>query len=170
MGPDQNERQQIQHRREHHIGRLLLQAQRAFNARAIEKLNARGYAGLSVSHTALLPHIDPEGTRITTLAERTGMTKQGMGQLIADLERQGFVERAPDPADGRATLIRFTDAGWRYLRDASAVKTELEAEYSDMLGAERFAALCDILADLNDRHGAKDRAGASGAGSVATRG
>jgi DNA-binding MarR family transcriptional regulator len=148
MESDQRERKRIEHRREHHIGRLLLQAQRAFNARAIDKLNARGYAGLSVSHTAILPHIDLAGTRITTLAERSGMTKQGMGQLVSELERQGVVERIPDPADGRATLIRFTEAGWQYLRDASAIKTELEDEYIAALGAERFAALCETLADL----------------------
>jgi DNA-binding MarR family transcriptional regulator len=148
MNPEEIERQRIEQRREHHIGRLLLQAQRAFNARAIDKLNARGYAGLSVSHTAILPHIDLGGTRITTLAERSGMTKQGMGQLVSELERQGVVERIPDPADGRATLIRFTGVGWRYLRDASEIKSELEAEYIALLGAERFAALCQTLADL----------------------
>jgi DNA-binding MarR family transcriptional regulator len=154
MLPEASERQRIQQRREHHIGRLLLQAQRAFNARAIDKLRARGYTGLSVSHTSVLPHIDPEGIRITTLAERTGMTKQGMGQLVSDLERQGIIERVPDPADGRATLIRFTEAGWQYLRDASEIKTELEAEYSRLLGAERFALLCDTLAALvaHDHH------------------
>lgn len=150
MLPEQRERRAIQQRREQHIGRLLLQAQRAFNARAIEKLNARGYAGLSVSHATLLPHIDVDGTRITTLAERAGMSKQGMGQLVSDLERQGFVERVPDPADGRATLIRFTEAGWSYLRDAAEVKTELETEYRRLLGDDRFTALCEMLRDLID--------------------
>jgi DNA-binding MarR family transcriptional regulator len=145
MNAHVDERAKIEHRREHHIGRLLLQAQRTFNARAIDKLQARGYAGLRVSHTALLPHIDTEGTRITTLAERTGMTKQGMGQLVSDLERQGVLERVPDPADGRATLIRFTTAGWDYLRAASEVKAELEADYRRELGAERFAALRGAL-------------------------
>ncbi len=145
MNAHVDERAKIEYRREHHIGRLLLQAQRAFNARAIDKLQARGYAGLRVSHTALLPHIDTDGTRITTLAERTGMTKQGMGQLVSDLERQGVLERTPDPADGRATLIRFTPAGWDYLRAASEVKAELEADYRRELGDERFAALGDAL-------------------------
>jgi len=157
-----NEHERIEYRREHHIGRLLLQAQRAFNARAIDKLQARGYTGLRVSHTALLPHIDAGGTRITTLAERTGMTKQGMGQLVADLERQGFLERAPDPADGRATLIRFTPAGWDYLRAASDVKAELEADYRRELGEERFAALRDTLADLIAHE--QQRTGAPNAG------
>lgn len=132
---------EVRELREQHIGRLLLQAQRAFNARAIAKLHARGHAGLTVAHTALLPHLDLEGTRITTLAERAGMTKQGMGQLVSELERQGYVRRGTDPTDARAVLVRFTDAGWQFLRDAHAVKRELETEYATILGQEQLDAL-----------------------------
>lgn len=135
----------LQNLREQHIGRLLLQAQRAFNQAAIARLQQRGYSGLSLTHTALLPHLDLEGTRITTLAERAGITKQGMGQLVTDLERQGLVRRAPDPADGRATLVTFTDAGWAYLQAAHEVKKALEAEYVALLGEEGFAELRSLL-------------------------
>jgi DNA-binding MarR family transcriptional regulator len=145
----------LQELRDQHIGRLLLQAQRTFNNQAIEKLRQRGYQGLGVAHTALLPHLDLDGTRITVLAERAGMTKQGMGQLVADLERQGLVTRKPDPADGRATLVQFTDAGWAYLRDAHEVKKELEADYAQILGASGLAELRSLLTALID-HQAPD--------------
>jgi DNA-binding MarR family transcriptional regulator len=138
----------LQELRDQHIGRLLLQAQRAFNTQAIEKLRERGYQGLGVAHTALLPHLDLNGTRITVLADRAGMTKQGMGQLVADLERQGLVTRKPDPVDGRATLVQFTDAGWNYLRDAHEVKKELEAEYAEFLGVPGLAELRSLLTAL----------------------
>lgn len=132
-----------------HIGRLLLQAHRMFSARAAENLRERGYGGLTMAHIALLPHLDAEaGMRITTLAERAGMTKQGMGQLVQDLERQGYLERERDPADGRATLVRFTAPGRRLLADAVAVVGEVEAEFAAALGADRFAALRDALAAL----------------------
>ena len=139
---------QLRELRDRHVGRLLLRASRAFNARAAEKLRARGYGGLSLAHIGLLPHLDEDGTRITTLAERAGMTKQGMGQLVVDLERQGLLTRAPDPADRRATLVRFTDAGLRFLADAVAVTGELEAEYAANLGEQRLAALRETLAVL----------------------
>src|SRR5688572_28064654 len=90
-----------------HLGRLLLRASRAFNARAAEQLRARGYQGLTLAHIGLLPHLDEEGTRITVLAERAGMTKQGMGQLVIDLERLGFLSRVTDETDRRATLVCF---------------------------------------------------------------
>src|SRR5690348_1485014 len=89
-------REMLEELRAEHIGRLLLHAQRAFNTQAIEKLRARGHAGLGMAHTAVLPHVDLDGTRITTLAERAGMTKQGMGQLVSDLERLGYLERTTD--------------------------------------------------------------------------
>ena len=83
--------------RERHIGRLLLRAHRAFSARAAEKLRDRGYEHVALAHIALLPHLDEAGTRATTLAERAGMTKQGMGQLVRELETHGYLERRPIP-------------------------------------------------------------------------
>jgi DNA-binding MarR family transcriptional regulator len=147
------EREQLAHLeelRERHVGRLLLRAHRAFNARAVEKLRARGYVGLTLAHVALLPHLEVAGTRITTLAERAGMTKQGMGQLVLDLERQGYVTRAPDPTDRRATLVRFTEDGRRFLRDAVAVTRELETDFAALLGEARLEALRSALAALVD--------------------
>jgi DNA-binding MarR family transcriptional regulator len=147
--------QQLQELRERHIGRLLLRAHRAFSGRAVEKLRERGYDGFSLAHLNLLPHLDIAGTRITTLAERGGMTKQGMGQLVRDLERQGYVALAPDPSDGRATLVRFTEAGQQFLRDAVAVTSELETEYAAVLGQQRLHDLktaLNAIVEASPRH------------------
>jgi len=139
------EHRQLQELRERHVGRLLLQAHRAFNARAVTKLQARHYDGLTLAHIGLLPHLSVDGERVTVLAERAGMTKQGMGQLVLDLERQGYVARVPDPTDRRAMIVRFTDAGWRFLRDAVAVTRELEAEYAAILGEQQLEQLRSAL-------------------------
>jgi DNA-binding MarR family transcriptional regulator len=147
---------QLQELRERHVGRLLLRAHRAFSARAVEKLRERSYEGISLAHLNLLSHLDVEGTRITALAERGGMTKQGMGQLVRDLERQGYVALAPDPSDGRATLVRFTDAGQRFLRDAVAVTNDLETEYAAVLGQRRLHELkttLNAIVEASPRHG-----------------
>ena len=139
---------QLQDLREQHVGRLLLRASRAFNARATEKLRSRGYAGLTLAHLSLLPYLDANGTRVTILADRAGITKQGMGHLILDLERQGYIERVPDPTDRRAALVLFTEAGQRFLSDAVAVTGELEAEYAAVLGEQRLAVLRETLSVL----------------------
>lgn len=140
--------EQLAELRREHIGRLLQRANRMFSERATELLRARGHRALSLAHTTLLSYLDLEGTRITVLAERAGMTKQAMGQLVAELEDQGYLVRAPDPTDRRASLVRFTDAGWRFLRDAAEIKREIQAEYAAILGEERLAELRDSLERL----------------------
>ncbi len=138
----------IRQTRDEHIGRLFLRASRSFAALATRKLREKGHLGLGTAHTALLPHMDLEGTRATDLAGRAGMSKQAVGQVVRDLERQGYVERRQDPTDGRAALVCFTDAGWSFLRDAGDVKREIEAEYSAILGVERMQLLRSALNDL----------------------
>jgi DNA-binding MarR family transcriptional regulator len=142
---------QLESMRRAHVGRLLLQAHRDFSTRAITKIRERGYTGLSIAHIAILPHLDSEGARVSTLAERAGMTKQGMGQLVLDIERQGYVERVPDPTDGRAALVRFTNQGLRLLTDAVAVTQAIESEYAEILGSARLANFKDALTKLVER-------------------
>jgi DNA-binding MarR family transcriptional regulator len=137
--------EQIAELRQQHIGRLLLRAHRDFSLRSVEKLRARGHAGLSLAHTGLIAHLDLDGTRITTLAERVGVTKQAVGHLVQDLEQKGYIERSTDPSDRRATIVRFTEAGWQFLRDAHVVKREIEAEYTAILGTEQMQELRSAL-------------------------
>ncbi len=148
MPSSDTERDNIQHLRNHHIGRLFLQAQRAYSTHAIEELRARGYTELGAAHAAILPHIEVEGTRATVIAERSGMSKQGAGQVVDDLARQGLVRRIPDPADGRASLVVFTEAGWDYLRVAAELKQAIEADYAHLLGPGQFETLCTDLARI----------------------
>jgi DNA-binding MarR family transcriptional regulator len=139
---------QLDELRQQYIGRLLLQAQRASRVRATEKLRTRGHDGLSIAHTNLISSLDLDGTRITTLAERIGISKQAVGHLVLDLEQRGYIERAVDPADRRATIVTFTDAGWRFLNDAYYVKREIEAEYSAILGEQGMVQLRTLLNKL----------------------
>lgn len=144
--------EQLEELRQEHIGRLLLRAHRAFSEQALRKLRQRGHTHLSMVHTTLLPHLDVNGTQATVLAERVGITKQAAGRIIADLEREGYVQRLPDPVDQRAIMIIFTDAGRQFLVDAYHVKKEIEEEYTALLGAERMQQLRSSLLDLLDRN------------------
>jgi len=139
---------QIEELRQEHIGRLLLRANRAFSEQALRKLRQRGHTRLSMTHTTLLPHVDVNGTQATVLAEKAGITKQAAGRIIADLEREGYVQRLPDPADQRAAIIVFTDAGRQFLVDAYHVKKEIEAGYTALLGEERMQQFREMLEDL----------------------
>jgi DNA-binding MarR family transcriptional regulator len=128
---------------------LLLRAQRDFDAELNAQLRERGYPDVRLAHSALFAHIDPEGTRSSELAGRAGMTKQGMGQLVADLEKKGYVERVEDPADGRAKLVRLTKKGRQHVHDAREIIGEIEEAYALRLGEGRLETLRAILEDLS---------------------
>jgi DNA-binding MarR family transcriptional regulator len=132
--------------RQMNIGRLLMRASRAYSERAVAGLRQRGHEALSLAHTAILPHIDIEGTRLSVLAERAGMTKQSASQIVTELGKVGYITRAIDPDDARAQRITFTALGQQFLRDAYAVKVEMEAEIVGALGLTETEHLREVLA------------------------
>jgi DNA-binding MarR family transcriptional regulator len=96
----------------------------------------------------LLQQLHPEGLRVTELASLAQMTKQSMGALVDYLEELGYIERVADPSDGRAWLIRLTPRGREVEQVARAAIAELETEWAQYLGNERFATLYSALQDL----------------------
>src|SRR5262245_52282122 len=127
----------------HNIGVLLQLLSRDFERRARGTLQARGHTELLPSHQVVFAGLGRDGTRLTVLAQQAGMTKQAMGQIVDDLEQLGYVERLPDPADGRAKIVRFTAAGFDFVRGAAEVLDEIWNEYSKLLGS-------DVLDDLKE--------------------
>ena len=132
---------------------LLFKAARLLDERALERVSQRkGRPRLRRSHTSLLPHIDLEGTRITDLAERLGVTKQAASQLVDDLEAVGVLAREPDPDDARARRVVFTRLGREGLLEGLALLRDMESELARSIGDESMAglrrALVAILATL----------------------
>ena len=71
-----------------------------------------------------------------------------MGELVAELERRDYVERRPDPRDGRALLVLPTGRGLMLLAHARRAQNEAEAQLGRRVGRERFAELHRTLAEL----------------------
>lgn len=124
---------------------LLFKAARLLNERAIARVRSRTNQPVRVAHTTLLPHVDLDGTRLTDLAGRLGVTKQAAGQLVDELVDMGMLERAPDPADARAKLVRFTKRGKAAIFDGLAVLEEIEGEVERLVGAPRMRTLHEVL-------------------------
>lgn len=97
---------------------------------------------------AVFRWLGPEGDRISDLAARCGVSKQAMGETITWLEQHGYVERLPDPSDGRATLVRRTELGWRVNRIAREQVEATQAEWMRALGEADFAQLIALLRRL----------------------
>jgi len=138
----------VRARREQMLLRLLYRATHTMNAEMARRVRARGWDRFQPSFTALLGHLDTEGTTITTLAERTGTSRQAVSQLAAGIERAVFVERVPNPEDGRSVVVRHTEAGRRILLDAIEVMSAIEVEYRQATGEAELAELKRLLAHL----------------------
>jgi DNA-binding MarR family transcriptional regulator len=88
------------------------------------------------------------GSRLTDLAKGANMTPQSMGELVAELVDLGYVERRPDPTDGRAKLIVLTDRGNACIDAAETTIQGLEERITEVLGARAHAQLRTLLTKL----------------------
>jgi DNA-binding MarR family transcriptional regulator len=121
---------------------VLFKAARLLDEEALRRLAVKsGHTRLRRSHTALLPHIDLGGTRVTDLALRLGVTKQAVSQLLDGLEAEGIVARVDDPDDARARRVVFTDHGKAGLLDGLAILGELEVELARTIGGGAMEGL-----------------------------
>jgi DNA-binding MarR family transcriptional regulator len=132
--------------------RLLDVAFDEFTAELTRRVAATAYSDIRVSHGCVFGSIDPEGTRLTDLAERAHMTKQSVGEVASDLEQRGYVERVPDPSDGRAKIIRLTESGRNAQAIGRGLIDDIEREWVERFGAERIAALREALEIVTAEH------------------
>ena len=128
--------------------RLMVEGSRALEGTLHEGLREAGYGDVRPAHYAVFRYLEPEGSRVTELAEAAGMTKQSMGELVGHLERCGYVERRTDPRDGRAKIVVPTEKGRRGIEAAAERIAEIEAELAGRMGNERLEALAGSLAEL----------------------
>ena len=124
-----------------------------FSARILVQYRRHGYGAIRPVHGALLRNLELQGNRLTTLAERAGVTHRAMAKIVEDLVAQGFVTREPDVQDRRATRIRFTAQGIRLLEDSSRIIERIYADYSGLVGADTLEQLEERLFDFLQRLG-----------------
>jgi DNA-binding MarR family transcriptional regulator len=132
------------------IGQLLGRALRAFRLELYQRAIDARYDDIREAHLQVFGALDWRGTRLTDLAARANMTPPAMAELVDELQAAGYLERRPDPSDGRAKLIRPTRKGRRAIAAALRAVRAIEGEYGLVLGAERFEALRDGLESLID--------------------
>lgn len=133
--------------RETHLGYWLAQASQRFDARvlvlmaknermplALASLAARGR--LTAAHMHITQHLSTQGSRLTELATRAGVSKQAMGKLVDQCEAWGMVQRLPDARDARATLVVFTPDGMNWLHAFQEAVIQAQSELQDAVGPD----------------------------------
>jgi DNA-binding MarR family transcriptional regulator len=133
--------------RQAHLGHWMSLALQRFDARvlflmsrnedvplALSNLAARGC--LSASHIHITRHLALEGSRLTELARRAGVSKQAMGKLVEQCEAWGLVDRMADPRDARAVQIVFTPVGLAWLQAFGEAVAQAQDELREAVGVE----------------------------------
>lgn len=133
--------------RQNHLGHWLRLGLERFDSRVLElmanhpgvplglsNLAERGQVG--AAHIHITRHLAVEGSRLTDLAQRAGMTKQAMGTLVNQCEAWGMVTREDDPADARARRVQFTATGLAWLGAYREAVAQAEDELRQAVSPE----------------------------------
>ncbi len=135
-----------------HLGRLLGEAMRQFDARVLELMahdaqvplalsNLAARQQIGAAHVHITRHLPLQGARLTALAQSAGMSKQAMATLVEQCEAWGIVTRAPDPQDARARQICFTPLGLDWLRGFERAVAQAEQEFAAAVGRDVAAVV-----------------------------
>ena len=127
------------------IGALLRVPAQAIQRRLIAELNAAGFDDLRVPHMTVLQFPGPDRVRPSALAERAGMSKQAMNQLLKSLESLGYLVRSDVPDEGRARIVRVTRRGRAAYAKIHDILRDIERDWSAELGPKHFAELKELL-------------------------
>jgi DNA-binding MarR family transcriptional regulator len=133
--------------RQTHLGRLLGHAMRRFDERVLALMarnvevplalaNLAARAQVTAAHIHITRHLALEGSRLTDLAAKAGMSKQAMGDLVDQCEAWGLVKREPDSRDRRARMVCFTPTGLSWLAAFEQAVAQADQEFRAEVGPE----------------------------------
>jgi DNA-binding MarR family transcriptional regulator len=131
------------------LGFLLAKASQRWNELLTEAFAAEGFSEVRASYgSVLLPLFEEDGLRMGQVARRARLSKQTMTTMVRLAERDGLVERRPDPGDRRATRVRLTAKGRRFKPVAERVLSELDERARATLGERALASASRALREL----------------------
>jgi DNA-binding MarR family transcriptional regulator len=108
---------------------------------------AKGFEDLNQPLLNVFLYPPPDRMRPSELAERANMTKQAMNYLLGQLEARGYIERRAERGSSRR-LVFLTNRGWQAREAILAAVTEVEAEWTSVLGQQRFDEFMKTLRQL----------------------
>jgi DNA-binding MarR family transcriptional regulator len=113
-----------------------------------ERITSERFPNVTRAQFELLRWPGIDGLRPGEIAQLSGLSKQTVNDLLGELERSGYIERHPHPDDRRARLVRLTRSGDDLQRTAHETSSALEAEWAEIVGVRRLAALRSTLEDM----------------------
>lgn len=125
---------------------LLAMAYHAVMEEVHARLAAEGFADVRPAHGFAFQYLSVRGgATAVELGEHLGVTKQAAVQLVDELERRGYVERRPHPADRRARVVVLAARGWACVERVVALWAEIEERWAALVGADRLGVVRESL-------------------------
>lgn len=134
-----------------YVGAMLRVVWQWVRDRLYQGVVAAGFDDLNAAHVGLWRYPGLDGLRPSQLADRMGITKQSVNDLLGHLEHHGYLLRVPDSDDGRARVIRLTAKGRRLEQTIYAEAGAAQLRIEEILGPQRFAHLHSSLELLTER-------------------
>jgi DNA-binding MarR family transcriptional regulator len=138
------------------VGQLLVRLLREFRGDLAAPRAEAGFGDIRDPHMQIFGNVRMGGIRLTELAERAQLSLAATSELVNDLEELGYLERRPDPADGRAKLIDLTKRGGEAMAAAGNRVADIERRWSKVVGAKDFAHMCRTMQRLLDEFDPED--------------
>ena len=131
------------------IGQLLVRLLHRFRTELFTLGESDGrFSDIRFSHMHVWGNVGIDGIRLTELADRANLGLPACSELVDELQEGGYLERRPDPDDGRAKLIFPTPKGREVLDMAGRMVAALEQRWGELLQPGDFDAACHIFDDL----------------------
>ena len=124
---------------------LAEKATRALGVDMVRAAREQGYSQIRLAHNAVFATLSGEAARTSDMAARAGITKQSMGEVVRELADLGILEVKPDPDDGRAKLVSYTDFGLEVTENGTRHLEHLERQFVEQFGAEDYEAARRVL-------------------------
>jgi DNA-binding MarR family transcriptional regulator len=139
------------------IGQLLVRLLRQFRVELLGPAAEADFADLREAHLQIFGNLGIDGIRLTELAARAQLSPAATSELVDDLQRLGYLERRPDPSDGRAKLIHPTRRGRQALDAAGNRVAEIEQNWASIVGRPAFDAAVSTLHQLVESTAPQDQ-------------
>jgi DNA-binding MarR family transcriptional regulator len=114
-------------------------------------LREAGFDDINPAAANVFTFLTSEGATVSDLANLSHVRKQTMAQTVEQLERSGYVERRPNPKDGRSQLVFLTPRGKRIPRVTHKAAAAVEKRWAGVGGADELETLRMYLRDLLTR-------------------
>ncbi len=136
------------------VARLLHEAFGVCRDRVLDKLTSHGHPSINMSHGVVLRNMDVEGTPLSIVTKRAGLSRQAVAKVAGQLEALGYLTASRDPTDRRAKILKLSSKGMGLFADSIEAYGEFEDELARNIGRrrlEQFRTTLQMISQENRR-------------------